>query len=136
VTKPPSRRAPTQLELPFTVPVAKVTSVEPPKAAAPKPEAPPRPGLRVISGGGQRVHEPLKSRDAVVRVLVEAGADMLLRRISVERGEEIQENVDEILELFDRVDRQPQLMAELRRRLDELEALMSETRELRTARKR
>ena len=90
--------------------------------------------LRVIEGGGQRVREKLASRDAVVRVLVEAGADMLLRRISVERAEAIQDNVDRILELFDEVDRAPHLMPVLQRELDELEALMTETRAIHAAR--
>jgi hypothetical protein len=90
--------------------------------------------LRVIEGGGRRSREKLASRDAVVRVLVEAGADMLLRRISVERAEAIQDNVDRILELFDEVDRAPHLMPVLQRELDELEALMTETRAIRSAR--
>jgi hypothetical protein len=90
--------------------------------------------LRVIEGGGRRTREKLASRDAVVRVLVETGADMLLRRISVERAEAIQDNVDRILELFDEVDRAPHLMPVLQRELDELEALMTETRAIRSAR--
>jgi hypothetical protein len=110
---------------------------------APRSKPPPAPPvsrqaptvLRVLKGGGQRVHEKLKSRDAVIRVLVEAGADMLLRRISVERAEEIQENVDRILSLFDRVDLAPDLMPVLERELGSLEALMTETRGLRSARK-
>lgn len=105
-----------QLELPLSKP-----------DRTPTPERTVR-GLKVIRGEGLRVQEPLKSRDAVIRVLVETGADMLLRRISVERAEEIHENVERILELFDRVDRRPELMAQLRRELDDLEALMRETR--------
>jgi hypothetical protein len=87
--------------------------------------------LRVIQGGGQRKHEPLNSRNAVVRVLVEAGADLLLRRISPERAMEIEQQVNEILDLFDRVDKTPELMPMLRRRLDNLESLMGETRDTR-----
>lgn len=87
--------------------------------------------LRVIQGGGLRTQEPLKSRDAVVRVLLETGADMLLRRISVERAEEIEQSVERILALFDRVDRDRALMVELERELEELEALMGQTRQLR-----
>jgi hypothetical protein len=87
-------------------------------------------GLRVIRGEGQRrPHEPLTSRDAVARVLIEAGADMLLRRISPARAEEIERQVDRVLELFDRVDDMPILMPVLKRHLDELEALMRETRD-------
>ena len=85
-------------------------------------------GLRVIRGGGQRVQEKLGSRDAVVRVLVEAGADLLLRRITPQRAEHIERSVSQILDLFDRVDQVPSLMPVLQRQLDELEALMRETR--------
>ncbi len=117
------KRDPSQLELPLL------------PRAAPVVGSPQGPGLRVIKGGGQRVHEKLESRDAVIRVLVEAGADMLLRRISVERAEEIQENVDRILALFDKVDSAPDLLPTLERELGELEALMTETRSHRSARK-
>lgn len=92
--------------------------------------------LRVLPGGGQRRQdEPLQSRDAVVRVLLEAGADLLLRRISHVRAEEIEGRVDRILELFDRVDAVPALMPVLKRQLDELETLMRETREVRRVRR-
>jgi len=93
------------------------------------------PPLRVIRGEGKREHERLNSRDAVVRVLVEAGADMLLRRISVERAEEIQGDVDRVLELFDRVDATPALMPVLERQLARLEALMTQTRAVRSVRR-
>ncbi|MGQ0505442.1 MAG: hypothetical protein ACT4TC_08975 [Myxococcaceae bacterium] len=96
---------------------------------------PGRPGLRVIQGGGQRVLEPLDNRNAVVRVLVEAGADLLLKRISPLRAEEIERNVNKVLGLFDKVDATPALMPVLRRELDDLEALMAETRALRVARR-
>lgn len=93
-------------------------------------------GLRVIQGEGQRrPDEPLTSRDAVARVLMEAGADMLLRRISPQRAGEIERRVDRVLDLFDRVDDNPILMPVLRRHLDELETLMRETREKRPARR-
>lgn len=94
------------------------------------------PGLRVIRGEGQRRQdEPLTSRDAVARVLMEAGADLLLRRISSARAEEIERQVDRALELFDRVDANPLVMPVLRRHLDALEALMRETRERRSSRR-
>lgn len=114
---------PQQLELPLA----------PRRAERPQQPAPEsRPAfLRVIQGGGQRTREPIASRDAVVRVLVEAGADLLLRRITPERAETIERTVDEVLDLFDRVDGAPDLMPVLRRRLDELESLMSQTRDLR-----
>lgn len=89
---------------------------------------------RLIRGLGQKRPEPLTSRQAVVRVLIEAAADLLLRRISTERAEEIRVRVDQLLGLFDRVDRSPQLVPALRRRLDELEAFMRETRRLQTRR--
>lgn len=88
----------------------------------------PRSSLRVIQGGGQRKIEPLTSRDAVVRVLIEAGADLLLRRISPVRAEEIEVRVERILDLFDQVEGQPDRMATLERELSELEALMQTTR--------
>lgn len=89
------------------------------------------PKLRVISGLGQRTEETLASRDAVARVLIGAGADLLLRRISPERAEEIEQQVDEILTLFDKVDRAPILMSVLAKKLDALEALVRESREKR-----
>lgn len=120
------REGPVQLELPLAPRRARA-----PEAAKPPP-APAAPSfLRVIQGGGERTHEPLTSRDAVVRVLVEAGADLLLRRISPERAQAIEEEVNEILDLFDRVDGTPGLLPVLRRRLDELESLMGETRDRR-----
>lgn len=93
------------------------------------------PGLRVIRGEGQRKQEPLADRNAVARVLMEAGADLLLRRISPVRAQEIERKVDRVLDLFDRVDAAPVLMPVLKRHLDELEALMRETREVRAARR-
>lgn len=95
-----------------------------------------KPRLRVIQGLGQKQQEPLASRDAVARVLIEAGADLLLRRISPERAEAIEGEVDEILKLFDLVDRNPLVMPVLQRKLDELEALMQDTRERRAQRRR
>lgn len=87
--------------------------------------------LRVIQGLGQKKQEPLLSRDAVARVLIEAGADLLLRRISPERAEAIEREVDEILRLFDLVDDNRLLFPVLQRKLDALEQLMSETRDQR-----
>jgi hypothetical protein len=94
-------------------------------------------GLRIIEGGGQRRQdEPLVSRDAVARALMEAGVDLLLRRISPERAAEIERKVDRVLELFDRVDAAPVLIPVLRRHIEELEALMRETRQVRTPARR
>lgn len=128
------REGPVQLELPLT---SRRARPEPDRLdadaeAGAGEDLPPKPTfLRVIQGGGERTREPLTSRDAVVRVLVEAGADLLLRRISPERAQHIETEVNEILDLFDRVDATPGLMPVLRRRLDELEALMGETRDRR-----
>jgi hypothetical protein len=94
-------------------------------------------GLRVIKGGGERRQdEPLVSRDAVARVLMEAGVDLLLRRISTARAAEIERKVDRVLDLFDRVDAAPLLMPVLQRHLDELETLMRETRQVRAPARR
>ena len=93
-----------------------------------------RPGLRVIQGGGEKKEPKLKDRHAVARVLIEAGADVLLRRISAERCEEIEDRVDEILHLFDRVDNEPQAFPLLQARLDALESLMRDTRATRKRR--
>jgi hypothetical protein len=95
-----------------------------------------QPRLKVINGLGQKKIEPLSSRDAVARVLIETGADLLLRRISPTRAEAIEEEVEAILTLFDRVDREPGVMVELQKKLDGLEALMRETRERRVTRAR
>ena len=132
------REGPVQLELPLTSGRARS---EPRAASVPAPAPAPAPAraapapkptfLRVIDGGGKRTQEPLSSRDAVIRVLVESGADLLLRRISPERAQVIEGDVNEILDLFDRVDATPALMPVLKRRLDELEALMTETRDVR-----
>jgi hypothetical protein len=94
------------------------------------------PKLRVIDGLGQKREEPLADRDAVARVLIEAGADLLLRRISPERAETIERDVDEVLSLFDRVDANPVLMPVLKKKLDALEQLIRETREKRAPRRR
>ncbi len=100
------------------------------------PLASAKPKLTLIKGAGERKQEPLTNRDAVARVLIEAGADMLLRRISPERAEHIEEKVEAILALFDQVDRKhPTAMAELKTRLDDLEALMRETRDARVRRR-
>ncbi|MET0404822.1 MAG: hypothetical protein ABW123_20565 [Cystobacter sp.] len=98
---------------------------------APSPGRPAAGRFRVIQGEGQRRRdEPLTSRDAVARVLMEAGVDLLLRRISPTRAAEIEHKVDRVLDLFDRVDAAPLLMPVLQRHLDDLEALMRETRQV------
>ncbi len=99
-------------------------------------ELPLQPRLTVITGQGEKKDEALASRDAVARVLMEAGADLLLRRISSERAEEIEQRVNEVLELFDRVDRHPLFLPILQRKLDQLEVLMRETRSTRKRRTR
>jgi hypothetical protein len=123
-----TKRTDSQLELPLD---RAISSCGSPDAAAAL-----RPPLRLIKGSGAKKPERLDSRDAVVRVLIEAGADLLLRRISSQRAEEIRRRVDAVMGLFDRVDGAPQLIPALKRRLDELEALMRETRGLRAGRSR
>jgi hypothetical protein len=113
------KSSPQQLELPLSAPA--------PRASVRAPAA----GLRLIHGEGRGQPEPLESRQAVVRLLVEAGADLLLRRISAARAGEIQRAVDQVLRLFDAVDATPALMPVLRRELDALEALMTQTRSVR-----
>lgn len=132
-TQPSSKPELHQLELDFSAPArVEISATASSQTAAPAPvAADPRSRFRVIQGGGKRVQEPLESRDAVVRVLLEAGADLLLRRISPERAEVIEQKVDKILGLFDAVDSRPILMPVLRRELDDLEALMTETRQAR-----
>lgn len=135
--KKPQTGSPEQLEILFPeratpaelASASHLAPVTPPSAAEPVRSAETaRRGFRVIQGGGQRQQENLDSRDAVVRVLIEAGADLLLRKISAERAEHIEKRVNKILDLFDRVDAAPALMPVLQRQLDELERLMSETR--------
>ena len=92
--------------------------------------------LRLIAGGGTKADEQLTNRDAVVRVLIETGVDLLLRRISPARAEEIQQTVDEILCLFDEADEALDHWPRLKTRLDFLEALMSEARAIKTQQNR
>ena len=94
------------------------------------------PKLRLIAGEGQRKEETLASRDDVARVLIGAGADLLLRRISTERAAEIEAHVEEILTLFDKVDRTPILMPVLSKKLETLEMLVRESREKRVRRRK
>jgi hypothetical protein len=89
----------------------------------------PRPKLALIRGEGARRPEPIGSRNAAVRALVEVGADLLLKRITAERAEEIQKRIDRVLYLFDQVDSTPGALPELRRELDLLEMMMRETRD-------
>jgi hypothetical protein len=112
-----------QLELPLPGPLRRQR-----EGAASGSE--PRLTLRLIQGNGAKQPERLDSRDAVIRVLIGAGADLLLRRISSQRAEEIRQRVESIMSLFDRVDRSPDLLPSLKRRLDQLEGLMRETRGL------
>jgi len=127
--RPPkgSKPGPEQLELPFGPP-----RVAPVKGQGRRPGAT---GLRLIQGGGESKQERLESRESVVRVLLEAGVDLLLRRISAERAEEIESRVDRLLTLFDGAESEDN-RSQLRTELDELERLMTETRGLRPPRRR
>src|SRR5260370_39353748 len=107
---------PTQLDLPL--------GEDDPGSKATQGARATRPPLRVIEGEGTRKEPPIVSREGVVHALIEAGADLLLRRISSERAEELRSTVDRIMVLFDRADASPQLMPVLRRALDELADLL------------
>lgn len=93
-------------------------------------QLPLQPRLRVIQGEGQARREPLDSRDAVARILIEAGADLLLRRISPERAEAIEHLVEDALALFDKSERSPEYLELLEQRLAELESLVRQTQDL------
>ena len=99
---------------------------------APKPNQPKSAvaGLKLIRGSNRRAEERLNSRDTVIRILIESGVDLLLRRISAARAREIQRAVDEILMLFDQVDSSPERVSLLHQQLDSLERLMNDTRAL------
>jgi len=117
-------RPPRQLELPLT---GKAEPTEEHAASRSVPRESPAPRrLRLIQGEGRGRAEKLRSRDDLARVLVGAAGDMLLRRISAPRGNEIQRRVEKLLNLFDRVDREPLLEPVLRRELDGLEELLRE----------
>jgi hypothetical protein len=81
------------------------------------------PRLKVISGLGQKQTEPLTSRDAVARLLAQTGAALLLKHVSPERAETINDLVDEVLLLFERVETEPMFIKVLERKLNELESL-------------
>ena len=80
----------------------------------------------MIKGGGVRRDETLRSRDDVARLLVAAAADVLLHRITPDRAHAIEEHVERVTRLFERVDAKPALLPILRRELDELEAVWRE----------
>src|SRR5260370_32549690 len=82
-----------QLELPF-----KGSPL--PKREGRASESELRPLLRLIHGSGAKQPPSLDSRDAVVRVLIGAGADLLLRRISSERAEEIRRRGGPVISFF------------------------------------
>ena len=99
-------------------------------------EFPLKPRLKVIDGLGQKKKaEPLTNRDAVARVLIGAGADLLLRRISSVRAEAIETAVEEVLQLFDLAERDRSRFAELANKLNELEVLVRDSAEKRPARR-
>ncbi|MBS2030771.1 MAG: hypothetical protein JST54_22895 [Deltaproteobacteria bacterium] len=84
--------------------------------------------MRLIQGEGKGRQEKLRSRDDLARVLVGAAGDMLLKRISAPRANEITKRVEKLLALFDRVDREPMLEPVLRRELDVLEELLRDSK--------
>ncbi len=82
------------------------------------------PRLKVISGLGQKKAEPLDNRDAVARLLAQTGAALLLKHVSPERAETINDLVEEVLVLFERVETEPMFVKVLERKLGELESLV------------
>ncbi len=120
---PKSPRSRAQMELPLRAPQRPQEPSAPPLRTA--PPSPSR-AFRVIQGGGARRDETLRSRDDVARILVAAAADMLLRRITPDRAHALEERVERVMRLFERVDAQPVLLPVLRRELDELETLWRE----------
>lgn len=119
-----------QLELPLGARPRTQTPIPGPITATPQR------AFRVIRGEGQRRDEKLRDRNDVTRVLVGAAADLLLKRITPDRAQELERRVDKIMRLFDLVDDQPTLMLLLRKELDELEAIVREGREKYEARRR
>jgi hypothetical protein len=138
--------APEQLELPLFEALAGTVSRAPEVGSravpvdAPAPRqtnavrSPPR--LSVIVGEGKPERRPLRSRDDLARVLVGAASDLLVRRISSVRAHEIEKRVDRLMDLFDRVDREPLMFKVLQRELDDLEALVKESSQGRSKRPR
>jgi hypothetical protein len=118
-------KPPRQLELILTT--APGGPAEGERREAPRAPAAPR-QLRLLKGEGRGRDATLRSRDDLARVLVGAAGDMLLKRISAPRAHEIQAQVERLLALFDRVDREPLLEPVLRRELDGLEALLRESK--------
>lgn len=107
-----------QLELPIDAPRS------PP---GPRPvAAPAQRSFRVIKGEGKKRSETLKTRDEVVRLLCAAAADVMLHRLTPDRGNEIQKRVDKIMRLFDRPADDLVARELLRRELDELEKVYRE----------
>jgi hypothetical protein len=111
--------------------------LERPAENPPRPiSAPAQRAFRVIRGEGKRRDEKLRSRDDVVRLLVAAAADMMLKRITPERAHEIQVRVERVQRLFERCERDPVLWPLLRVELETLEKVWRETEHQRPLRGR
>src|SRR3990172_3507430 len=123
-SKPKASRDSPQLELRLKAWRPDPEASPPPRRAA--PSTPPGRAFRVIKGGGVRRDETLRSRDDVARLLVAAAADVLLHRITPDRAHAIEEHVEQVTRLFERVDAKPALLPILRRELDELAAVWRE----------
>lgn len=122
-SKPAPRR---QLELP-------IAPSAPREPAIPPVTAPAQRAFRIIKGEGKKRDETLRTRNDVARLLVASAADVMLRRISVDRAHEIETKVERVMKLFDRAD-DPLVQLLLRRELDQLEALWREGQEKRNPR--
>jgi hypothetical protein len=99
-----------------------VTAREP---STPRPSEPPR--LRLVQGEGQGRAVQLNDRSDLASVLVGTAADLLLKRITSVRAHAIEQKVERLMSLFDRVDSEPMLKRMLRRELNDLEALVRES---------
>lgn len=133
----PARSGVRRVEAPAPAPRELRREAEPTPVAATPVEAPTvatptaRPGLRLIQGEGQRERRPLRDRNDLARVLAGAAADMLLRRTGPSRMEALSREVDRLLALFDRVDRDPKLKPQLEKGLAKLEASLEADRDRR-----
>lgn len=85
-------------------------------------------GLRLIRGGAEGRDETLRDRNDLARLLAASAADLLLRRISTVRANEIETRVNRALWLLDRARTEPLARPILRRELDQLEAIWREGR--------
>jgi hypothetical protein len=80
-----------------------------------------------MQGGGQGRQVRIRSRNDLATVLVGAAADLMLKRISVPRAHEIEQRVERLIDLFDRLEQEPLLARRVQRELADLEKLVRES---------